>query len=337
MNAARFLLLSAGLALAAPLLSTPAIAAPKLKVCVWDIAGNAGPAMQAMREWQLEAVSWGLEVELLPHTNEGIAAEELKSNQCDATLMTGIRARQFNKYTGSLDSIGSIPDDAHFRTAMQVLSHPQSAARMIQGPYTVMGVAPAGAAYIFVNDRNINTLAKAAGKKVAVLEYDPTQAQLVAQVGATPVASDITNFSSRFNNGQVDVIASPLVAYGALELYRGLAPNGAIINYPLMQITLQLVGRSDKFSPEIAQKSREYFFNNLARIQQQLSKEAERVDPKWFQDIPAADKQEYEIMMQEARVQLRNTGHYDADMMSLLHRIRCRVDGARSECTDPVE
>lgn len=309
----------------------------KARICVWDIAGNAGPAMQAMREWQLAAMEWGVEAELVPHTNEGIAAEELKSGQCDATLMTGIRGRLFNRYSGTLDSIGSIPDDDHLRLLLQVLAHPQSAPRLEQGPFAVMGIAPAGAAYIFVNDRQINTLAKAAGKKVAVLEYDPTQAQMVAQVGATPVASDITNFSTRFNNGQVDVIGAPLVAYNALELYRGLSPNGAIINYPLMQITLQLIANKNSFTSEAMQKSREYFYNNFDRILEQLNREASAVDPKWMQDIPEEDKVEYELLMQEARIQLREQGHYDADMLSLQRRIRCRIDGSRGECTNPVE
>ena len=332
---ARKLLLAGCCAL--PLLSAGTAQADKVKICVWDIAGNAGPAMQAMREWQIAAMEWGVDAELLPHTNEGIAAEELKSGQCDATLMTGIRARLFNRYSGTLDSIGSVPDNDHLRILLQVLAHPQSADKMTQGPFTVMGIAPAGAAYIFVNDREINTLAKAAGKKVAVLEYDPTQAQMVAQIGATPVASDITNFSTRFNNGQVDVIGAPLAAYGALELYRGLTPNGAIINYPLMQITLQLVANSNRFSAEAMQKSREYFYNNFDHVLEQLNREASHVDPKWMQDIPEADKQEYEILMQEARVQLREQGHYDAEMLTLQRRIRCRIDGGRSECTNPVD
>lgn len=328
-----------GVSAAAALLSMPfsAQADDELKICVWDIAGKSGPAMQAMREWQTEALDWGIETKLTVHTNEGIAAEELKSGICDAALITGIRGRSFNKYAGTIDSVGGIPDDEHLRTVLQVLSHPSSADKLEKGSYNVIGVAPAGAAYIFVNDKEINTLSKAAGKKVAVLEYDETQAKLVSQIGASPVASDITNFSSRFNNGQVDVIASPLVAYNALELYRGLEPDGAIIDYPLAQITLQLIARKDKIDSKIGQKSREYFFDNFEEIQKELLKEAEAVDDKWMQPIPEEDKAEYEVMMQEARIQLRDEGHYDSDMLTLQRKVRCKIDGSRSECTDPEE
>lgn len=36
---------------------------------------------------------------------------------------------------------------------------------MVVGPYEIAGLGTIGPAYLFVNDRSINTLAKAAGKK----------------------------------------------------------------------------------------------------------------------------------------------------------------------------
>ncbi|MDX1805260.1 MAG: putative solute-binding protein, partial [Alcanivorax sp.] len=221
----------------------------------------------------------------------------------------------------------------HMRVVLQVMANPKMASKMTRGTYQVMGIAPAGAAYIFVNDRTINTLSKAAGKKVAVLEYDETQAQLVSQVGATPVPSDITNFSTKFNNGVVDVIAAPLVAYNALELYKGLSPDGGIIDYPLAELSIQLVAQKDKFPAAMAQKSREYFYTNLPRIEDQLDKEAATVNKKWWVQIPDADKQEYEVMMQEARTQLQKQGFYDQDMLNLLRKVRCKLDQSRAECT----
>jgi hypothetical protein len=309
----------------------------KRKICVFDIIGNVGPVMGAMRDWRTAAMGWGLDVELIPFTNEAIAAEDLRAGKCDAALITGIRGRDFNQYTGTLDSIGGIPSMDHMRVVLQVLAHPSHADKVSAGPFSLMGIAPAGAAFIFVNDRSINTLARAAGKRVAVLEYDRTQAILVSQIGATPVNSDVSNFSTKFNNGVVDVVAAPLVAYTPLELYRGMTPNGGIIDYPLAQITMQLIARSDRFPAEILQTSREYFYNNLDLILDALEQEAKDVDPKWWIQIPDKDKAEYELMMQEARIQLRNDGFYHTDMLSLQRRVRCRMDNSRSECANPVE
>lgn len=306
-------------------------------VCVFDIAGSAGPIMQAMRDWRTDALSWGLQANLRPYTNEAIVSEDLQAGVCDVGLITGMRARNFNRFSGTLDSVGGIPDFDHLRMVMQVLAHPSSAERMTTGAYTVMGVAPAGPAYIFVNNREVNTLAKAAGMRVAVLEFDPTQAELVSQMGATPVLSDLTNFSNRFNNGVVDVVAAPLATYTALELYRGLTPNGGIIDYPLVQISLQLIARSDRIPAEIAQKSREYFFEHFDDILAVLNAEAAAVEEKWFVEIPDRDKEEYEDMMLQARIDLREKGHYSPEMLTLQRRVRCRMDGSRAECTNPQE
>ena len=307
------------------------------RICVFDIAGAAGPAMNAMKDWRAEALKWGLKADLVPYTNEGVAAEELKSQNCDATLLSGIRARLFNQYVGTLDSVGGVPSMKHMRLLLKVLSHPSQADKMSNGNYEVMGIAPAGAAYVFVDDRSINTLGKAAGKKVAVLSYDDTQAQLVSQIGATPVPSNITNFSTKFNNGVVDVIVAPLAAYNALELYKGLQPDGGIIDYPLAQISFQLVAHDDRFPAEMAQKSREYFFSNLEQTVNTLNQEIKAVPDKWWVQIPDADKQEYRTMMQEARVQLRDQGYYSAEMLKLQRKVRCKLNPSNAECTSGKE
>lgn len=315
----------------------------KRTVCVFDIAGSMGPVMQLMKDWKVAALSWGYDIKLVSYTSEKIAAADLSSGQCDASLITGIRARKFNKFSGTTDSIGSIQSLKEFRTVLHLLASPQLADKMNTEHFTIMGVAPAGAAYIFVDDRTINTLGKAAGKKVAVLSYDKTQAQMVSMVGAIPVPSDITNFSSRFNNHAVDVIAAPLAAYNALELYKGMNPDGGIIDFPLMQITLQLVGKrltADKqhgFPLDFAQKSREYFYQHVDQAFDIIRKAKKAIPDKWWIEIPKKDKADYKHLMQKARVMLRDQGDYSADMLHILWKVRCNYHPQASECTNPVE
>ena len=47
--------------------------------------------------------------------NEKIVVEELKAGECDLANMTGMQARQFNKFTGTLDALGAIPDYKHLK------------------------------------------------------------------------------------------------------------------------------------------------------------------------------------------------------------------------------
>ncbi|MEL0027698.1 MAG: putative solute-binding protein, partial [Perlucidibaca sp.] len=39
----------------------------------------------------------------------------------------------------------------------------------------------------------------------------------------------------------------------------------------------------------------------------------------------------------EARVQLTKEGFYDPKMMSLLKKVRCKIDPSAAECADNVE
>ncbi|MFZ5757174.1 MAG: putative solute-binding protein [Pseudomonadota bacterium] len=311
----------------------------KRSVCVFDIVGTHGDLFNAMKDFRIEAMKWGVDLELRPYTNEKIAAEDYKAGQCDAAVMTGLRARTFLPYAGTIDSVGSVPDVNHMRLLMQALADPKSAPKLRNGPFEVAGIAPLGAAYIFTRDKAVNSLTKASGKRVAVLDYDPSQARMVAQVGASPVPSDITNFAGKFNNGSVDIIGAPLAAYKPLELWKGLEPNGGIINYPFVMLSMQFLIRHEKFAgtPDFSQKSREYFYANFDRILSALDKAAQEVPQKYFVEIPATDKVKYEALMRDARVQLRNEGYYNGDMLTLLRKVRCKVDSARGECTDKLE
>ncbi len=103
----------------------------------------------------------------------------------------------------------------------------------------VAGIAPLGSAFIFVRDKKIDSIEKAAGKKFAVLGYDDAQKIMVQRVGAQAVISDVSNFVAKFNNGQVDMVGAPAYAYKPLEIYKGLGTNGAMFNFPVLYKSLR--------------------------------------------------------------------------------------------------
>jgi len=307
------------------------------KICIWDIVGRNGPIFSAAQDQRAKLLEYGIQLDLVPYTDERVMVDEFKAGLCDAALMSGLRARLFNTYTGTIDSIGGLPTQQHMRILLQVLADPASAEHMVQGDYVVAGIAPGGGAYLFVNDKKINTLAAAAGKNVAVLDYDPVQAEMVGQVGASPVPTDIVNAPNMFNNGVVDVLAAPLAAYEIVELYKGMTPDGGIVDYPIAQISMQLVARRARIPNEAAQLVREVFFQSYQQIIDRVHEETKNIPDHWWISIPEGDKREYEVMMREVRLQLRERGYYSADMLALQRRIRCKLDSSRAECADPRE
>lgn len=310
---------------------------PRRKICVWDILGRNGPIYSAAKDQQARLLELGVMLDIDAYTSESVLAEDLKAGQCDAALFTGIRARIFNKFTGTIDAIGAIPSSEHMNLLMKVLVNAKNAARMEQGQYVVMGFAPMGAAYIFVNDKSISSLPKAAGKKVAVMDYEPIQAEMILQLGANPVPTSMVSAGSKFNNGAVDVLPAPLVAYRVMELYRGMGESGGIVDYPFSQLTLQLVGLRDKFPTEIAQLVREDFYKRFAEIEALVEKQTGDIDNDLWIPISRQEKTEYEQMMMEARIQLRERDYYHPDMLTLQRKVRCKFNPAHFECADPKE
>ena len=311
------------------------VAASAQVVCVWDPMGAQGDGYNTMKDYVIAARSWGpgVNITLRPYTDERVATEDFKAGQCDGVLITGLRARQFNQFVGSIDSVGSIPSYTHMRDVVDLLANPKLAPNMVSGDYEIAGAVPIGAGYIFVNDRSINELSKAAGKKVAVFDWDKSQAEMVKMIGAQPVSADVTTFGGKFNNGQVDIIVAPIFAYKPMELYKGLGTKGAIARFPVIQITFQLVINKSKFPAGFGQKSRQYIANQVPRFFGLIRNTEREVDPKYWMHVPLSDRGGYEKIMRELRIHLTKAGFYDKRMMTLLKRVRCKREPDAAECT----
>ncbi|PTQ90994.1 putative solute-binding protein [Agitococcus lubricus] len=306
-------------------------------LCVWDLMGANGDNYALMKDYRINAAHLGVEFKLIAYSDEKIATEDFRVGQCDGAVITGLRARPFNAFTGSLESIGSMPSYQHLRLAINTISSPKAAHLMNQGAYEIGGVVPLGAAYFFVNDRSIDEVGKLAGKKIAIFDYDKSQAQLVQRIGAQTVPSDVTNFGQKFNNGVVDIIVAPATAYRPLELYRGLGTRGGIPDFLLAQVSLQLVLRKDRFPEGFGQKSREYFASQFDRVLAMVNRYEKDVNPKFWFHIPDEDRPRYIAMMRTARIDLMNNGTYDRRMMALLKKVRCQIEPQNAECSENLE
>ncbi|EKF74619.1 hypothetical protein A11A3_07363 [Alcanivorax hongdengensis A-11-3] len=316
-----------------------AMAMEQRSLCVFDIIGANGDFFGIMKDMKAAALNWGVDLQLKPYTDEKIAAEDLKARQCDGALLTGIRGRQFVSYTGSMDSIGAIPDYDAMRMVISVLAsgNPRVNQHLVSGPYEFAGLVPMGAAYLFVKDHTIDTVEELAGKSIAVLEYDVAEANMASRVGMSPVMSDITNFSTRFNNGAVDTCFAPIFGYSALELYKGMHPNGGIINLVLGQLSAQLIIRKDQFPADFAAQARTYLAGQFDRAMRIIDNADSEVDSKWWIQISDADRLRYDEMFRDARIDLTHQGVYNKDMMTLLRKVRCKHAPSRAECVNPAE
>ena len=126
-------------------------------MCVYDPSGRNGEAFILMKDYQTAAAGWGVNFTLKPYTDEKIAAQDFKAGKCDAVVLTGVRARAFNKFSGTIDSMGSLPTYRHLKSLLKTLAKKKAGKRMRIKKYETIAVFPGGAVYLFVNDKSINS------------------------------------------------------------------------------------------------------------------------------------------------------------------------------------
>jgi TRAP-type C4-dicarboxylate transport system substrate-binding protein len=312
-------------------------------VCFFDFQGKNGDFYSQAKDLALIAQRWNVYADLKVFTDERVTAENFKVGQCDAAGISTLRARQFNPFMGSIDSVGGVPDYASMRMLLHTLLDPKIAPMTITGPYQILGVMPIGGAYVHVNNRHIDSIEKAAGKKIAVLDWDKTQTEIVRRIGAQPVSADLTNIGGKFNNGQVDIIVMPALAYRPFELYRGLGEYGGIYKFPLAQMTASLVINRDRIKkklPDLDDKlstfrgiAGQFMDQMLDQIFKMLEKTEKDIPAKYWLPLEKANEDGFNQMMREARIQMTKEGYYDPKMMKLLKKVRCKQNPTEAECS----
>ena len=309
----------------------------KQQVCVFDLLGKAGESYKFLEEWALVSKKWGAQVQLISFQDEDLADKAFQNDKCDAVYMTSMRARTYNKFAGSIDALGGVPSNKIAQKAVEYVLDPRNTKRMtttLQGEnYEVAGIGLIGSAYIFVKDRSLNTIEKAQGKKFAILHYDRAQRVMVERVGAVPVMSDISNFIKKFNTGEVDVVAAPAYAYKPLEIEKGLGSKGAMLNFPVVNVTADLIVRPERFPAQFGEQSRQWFLQKIPQSFAMVQRLEAAIPSKIKMQLSKEDKEKYQRLLREGRIDLTKQGVYDPGMMQVLKKARCTVERTNFECS----
>ena len=309
----------------------------KQQVCVFDLLGKAGESYKFLEEWALVSKKWGAQVQLISFQDEDLADKAFQNDKCDAVYMTSMRARTYNKFAGSIDALGGVPSNKIAQKAVEYVLDPRNTKRMtttLQGEsYEVAGIGLIGSAYIFVKDRSLNTIEKAQGKKFAILHYDRAQRVMVERVGAVPVMSDISNFIKKFNTGEVDVVAAPAYAYKPLEIEKGLGSKGAMLNFPVVNVTADLIVRPERFPAKFGEQSRQWFLQKIPQSFAMVQRLEAAIPNKIKMQLSKEDKEKYQRLLRDGRIDLTKQGVYDPGMMRVLKKARCTVERTNFECS----
>lgn len=329
---------AAGIAALAGLVVASPASAETRTMCGYDPAGKSGEFFRLLNDYALKAGEWGVNIELKAYTDEETAAKDYEAGQCDAVVATGVRLQRFNNYPSSLEAIGALPTYASIKSMSKSLAKYEGMAKpLAKGGHETVGIIPAGAVYLFVRDRNIDTVGELAGKRIATMDYDKAAPYMVNKMGAIVVPADLGSIGPKFNNGDVDICYMAAVGFGPFELHRGLASGGGVIKAPLAQGTFQVLIHQDKFPADFGAKSRQYWADNFDKALGAVKKADSSIPADKWIDIPSDRLAEWDALFQDVRVELRDKGAYNGTMLGYMKKTRCYQDKARAECADNRE
>lgn len=145
--------------------------------------------------------------------------------------------------------------------------------------------------------------------------------------------ADVNTFGGMFNNGQVDIIGAPAIVFNPFELHKGLGTQGAIIRFPVLHVSTNLIIRHQAFPKGFGQKSREWIATQVPRTMDWVERMEKDIPARYWQDISANDYVGYVRVIRESRVDLTKAGFYNPKMMKLLKRLRCAQNPNSFECS----
>jgi hypothetical protein len=305
--------------------------------CTWDPVGKNGPVISVFSDLTPKALSWGVNLKFIPYEDENAAAEDLASGKCDIAIVTAILSRDFVPFAGTLDAIGGITSEKKLKKAIAAISSPKANKVMTSGDYEMIASLPVGSMFAYVNDRNINGIDKFLGKRIAILNGDIQTKTFAELSSAIPVLTSLSNFHHYFEQGKVDIVLMPALAYNAFELYQGLGKNGGILDIRLFYGMIQAIARTSEFPDGFGQKVRKYMSSRLGNMISAIKAAEQEIPNKYWIKTSQETKDELEHLYKDIRLTLKAKNQFNPKALSMLWKIRCHSSPQREECILPTE
>tara|TARA_R110001592_G_scaffold91754_3_gene268226 strand:- start:13093 stop:14121 length:1029 start_codon:yes stop_codon:yes gene_type:complete len=306
-----------------------------LKFCIWDPVGSNGPFITFLKQTKLNAITWGIDLQLEAYTDEKVAFNDFKSGVCDAVFLTNLLARELVPFTAAFGAPGAINSIDELKTLSATLNSPKAINIITNGKYEVSGIFPIGEIYTFVNDKNNVRISSISGKKVSVLNGDVASSRFAKVVGASPVHTSLATWGGQFNNGNVDVMFAPALAYNTFELYKGLGEKGGIIDFNILYAVMQMVVNTQKVPEGFASQMRQHALSRFDELENTVKQAKSEIPEHYWVRLDEPSLKEYENLSKKIRLDLRDENAFEPKAISLLWKIRCKFNPSYTECASP--
>lgn len=325
-----FYRLTAALCLAAT--AGMAQAAAPVTLCVYDPVGATGDIMATARDYALNARSWGVNVTPRAYRSVVAAQADFDNKACNGLLADNYTTRKYNKFMGTVGAIGAIQSYPLAQKVIQALGNPRLATRFESDNYVVAGYMPLGLSYLVNRDRTLNSLQDVSGKRIGVLDSDPSQRRMAQRIGMIPVVMTIDNSVQLFRRGEIDLVPIALILYQPFEIGRVIGNKGGVANYPMSLVTLNLILTQGDYPADFSQKSRQWFSQRAPQFFRLIQRWESGVPAANFYQIADNQQSSYNLLLSQLRKEFIANRQYDPAMMALITHIRCQDTPTHMDC-----
>lgn len=301
--------------------------------CVWDPIGRGGGITRIAKSLQPELLKKGVSIRVTSYVEEKVAQAAFMDNQCDFALLPANVIYDQHPFVTSLSAVGAIRTLEELDLLLATLSAPKAGPLMSGKSTEVAGLLPSGGIFSFLRNRDAYRMEDLQGKKFAVMSYDPISAEMIRKIGGSPVGTTLFSFAGLFNSGSVDVAYAPAIAYGPMELEKGLANNGGIVRYPWLQGFLALVIRPAVLPEDLGQHLRTLVGKYRPQAMALIEAAEAAIPPEKWIDLTVEDQRALDVELAKTRGELKERGIYDEKALAVMKKVRCHVDGTRGECS----
>jgi hypothetical protein len=304
---------------------------PERRTCVWDVLGRQGPIYAATIDMQVRLKFYGINLDVVAYTDEEEAIKGLESGFCDSAVITGVKANKFNSFTGSIEALGGLTSKKQMSLLLQVLSSPKAMPKMQDEKYVVIGVIPLGENFLMSTKSNASIASIMSGR-ASRISNDASQESIFKKFSVPSKEFNILADSIRaFRQGETDVMLAPKVTYNMFSLGQAMA-KGVILDYPVSQMTLQIVGNIDRIPPEVALILREDLFIKFNYLYREVKKNNRNIPNSVLKQVSQSDQQLLSKTIADIRKENTKSGVYNKSMIKLQDRIRCKLDRSLPLC-----
>jgi len=269
------------------------------------------------------------------YTDEKVASNDFKSGVCDAVFLTNLLAKEYVPFSGAFGAPGAITSLDELKTLSATLNSPKARKFITSGKYELTGLFPIGEIYTFVRDKSNVSIPNISGKKVSILNADIASSRFAEIVGASPVHTSLATWGGQFNNGNVDVMFAPALAYNTFELYKGLGGSGGIVDYNILYAVMEMVVNNQRVPEGFAVSMRKHALSRFDELENTVKQAHSEIPEKYWVRLGQSQTDEYENLAKDIRLGLKKEKAYDSKAITILWKIRCKFNPSATECATP--